>query len=445
MAWRQRSDPFKERLRQHVTFETDALRRQYLDALGSTLTWLRDERVSAVIADGLVKDCPIVAASDMFLKETDRCLEKILYGDIRQVLNNLFYPSLGKESLSVSKSSCLKLQHYCDLARFPGAVTGGSSFHTTQLNVTTEDQACANNFVVFRMHIAGHPLLIATQSFSSVQTLDELDQQITQGAHFAPIEVHLKNICHRLALDKHVTCFLEFLNSDYQRVPSNYGPRLYHGPNASSKCVFHNGGRSVLRQEPQTLPRLGLVYTANPLESTRDGSLTYSLRVDDIVDWEEETMAMGFTRTPPTKSSEETLHNVDDTTGFTIVGVISDNWCRPTPAPIGQKHSGTQSQPGFPRRLACGDILAVELTASGLLQRYLNGVMVSSENTGARREGIWYGVFEVAFNVARVTLLNDTIPTPIAGGPDHQRCCVSALQAEAVNCEHLQANISNCC
>jgi len=126
--------------------------------------------------------------------------------------------------------------------------------------------------------------------------------------------------------------------------------------------------------------------------------------------WPDEAgLPMGFTLTTPATDDVTDftkLHFVGRTVGFTCTGPMV-NHSMVTLVGIGKWREQLDIFPmqtfSEPRQ---GEIVTVEITSRGELNRYRNGVLSSTVATNKVLEnGDWYGAFEVAMNVARVTLL----------------------------------------
>jgi PAS domain-containing protein len=389
-----KNDPFINLLQPTKQFADQQQYESYLKALNAALSWLDNEPFAVVVADALVTDFPIVAASNKFLQETGYSRSEVLYTNCRFLVDNVSYPDVFR----ISRSARTALKSYCQLARFPGALNSPNCMQVTQPNALRDGSVVINDFAVVRTYVAGHPLLIGVQKFSPIKQ---------HGARSSPeewdeIEDYLQQITKHILADENLG---KMLGSQIE--VRTTGPKgLYHGPCTSSYLLFYQGGFGVLRQEPQTIPHSGVIVTAEPLTRHAGGFLRYSLRVETLSDWEGD-FPMGFTKTLPGSHFPKKLQFSPEHVGFTSIGAV----CNPCKESIAPNEAGIstlqqwQVDPLPP--LKCGDVVSVELNDNGNLSRYLNGKLMCTVATGIKPQGVWYGAFEVSMSVSRVCLLDD--------------------------------------
>merc|ERR1719265_919951 len=117
----------------------------YLQELSSALSWIDQEPCSVVIADACVKDFPIVAASDQFLKATG-CSEsaELFYANCRFLVDNVSYADVFQNS----KSARTALRSYSQHLSFPGTLDPDTLQPTLQ-----DGRSFGNEFVVVRASV----------------------------------------------------------------------------------------------------------------------------------------------------------------------------------------------------------------------------------------------------------------------------------------------------
>jgi len=212
-------------------------------------------------------------------------------------------------------------------------------------------------------------------------------------------------------------------------ISTTSGEGLYRGYTVSPNLVFFDGGHGVLRQEPQSLPQSGSIFTARPIPMRSDGSRRITLRLDTVMphNWPDECGPfMGFTLTHPEScgiTHFTKLHFLGRTVGFSCIGPVVNHSIE-TLTGMGKWKEKLDIFPMQKSPDPCpGDIVTVEMTSTGDLKRYHNGKLVNTVATDQIPEdGDWYGAFEVSMNVARATLLEEDQHLDAAGFGSLRMC-----------------------
>lgn len=396
-------DPFSELLRPPLTFKSDDEQIAYLKKVGEALSWIDDLDYPALVSDAMASDFPIVAVSEGFVRESMHQRKDVLFRNCRFLVELV----TGSDAYHISRSDRENMAAFCKLSRYPGTVDSGGAIRASQPNVLGDGSCVTNHFVVFRVYVGGHPLLVGLQNFDKTRSnapSKEINECISQ---------RMATLMAQIAQSDSLREVLQFADIQCEsNTPPTNGFGLYRGEKVSSNLLFFDGGLGVLRQEPQLLPQSGTIFTARPIPMRPDGSRRITIRLDTVMtsSWPDEAgPPMGFTLTHP-GSDDVTdytkLHFVGRSVGFTCIGPMV-NHSTVTLQGVGKWREQLDifSLETFPDPRP-GEIVTVELTSNGELKRYRNGVLSNAVATNKVLEhGEWYGVFEVSMNIARATLL----------------------------------------
>jgi len=447
-------DPFANMLLPSKKFDTAADREQYMAALAQKLDWILALPVATVVSDALLSDFPIVQVSDQFLQETKYKREEVMFTNCRFLLENVSGPDLFR----VSRSSRAAIRAFCQLARFPKAVSGGADKECRQPNCMADGQIVMNDFTMRRAYVNGHPLIVGVQHFRPCgQTSDGRSDPEALRAESARFtredDAHLDAIVGRMQQDKDLHALLQV---DAENAPvSSPDPKISpdvlwrgEGRGAPKNTLFY-GGSGLLRQEPDTLPHSGIICTQDALQLDDAGCIRFSLRVETTAKWSDYP-PMGFTQTEPWADTfPEALQLSPRTVCFAAIGAVVNETDRATPPTTRPKAIDVEQQ-CLPR-LREGDLVTVELAVEDMeLRRYVNGVRVTSVRMPYRTEETtgkaWYGCFQVSFSVSRAKIEVDSPSRTLAdggAGPEVEEPNPQDQHTDDLETEYLTAELAN--
>jgi PAS domain-containing protein len=420
------SDPFDDLLIQPLHFPDATQRDAYMNAIERSIPWVKDLSVAAVVVDGLVSDFPIVAVSDEFLSATKYPREEVIFTNCRFLLDNVTGPDIFR----ISRASRSALRAFCKLARFPGAVAGGADRDCQQPNAMKDGEILTNDFVIRRVYVQGHPMMVGVQRFFKEPppgTTDRATVMAENARRATENEESMEWIVNQLhestALADVLQTPTKVMGEGEVALCTGGGEVFYRGQgyHAPRNLLFY-GDRSVLRQEPETLPNSGIIRTAEamvPVPSlSGDGHvLRYALRIETLSKWSGYP-PMGFTQTEPwSHCFPDALQFAPRTVCYSASGAVVNRGEEPIPPTTRIKPVQLTPENECPK-LQEGDVLSVELTPTGSIRRYVNGTLVTEVATeygfGSDGSSTWYGAFQVSFAVARASILVDPVERPRA-------------------------------
>ncbi|CAK0857407.1 unnamed protein product [Prorocentrum cordatum] len=194
-------------------------------------------------------------------------------------------------------------------------------------------------------------------------------------------------------------------------------------------CILIGRGRTALRREPYDLPSGCLVFVQQPARPSGDGSLRFSLLVDDVTPKFDGLPLMGFTRREPLDAIECYPCQAQCLAQSVSIGRNGEAFARDqsTHLTMGFKQPPLEElmswcmdsdKPPHLRRAPCrpapGDTLEVVWGVDGTLSMLHDGTVVLSFDTGRRpdRRAHYYGFVDVCLSVSQVTLLpSERCPT----------------------------------
>lgn len=381
--------------------------REHVEWVHQTIGQLMEtEKEPAFLAD-VMSDCyPIVGCSQGFLELTQYSQESILG-------TSLFFLEEGIPDELISKSTRKNLTSFCQACRFsagmggrvlgdlqvtqPGKRAGGSVFVNCCL--------CSLVMLRNRPYIIGVPTSIGEGAFAGMSktALDE---------HKESSREQVKRI--REALQARID----------QRLPEvdEEGGHSFFADRLQDHCILIGRGRTALRREPYDLPNGCLVFMQQPVYPSSDGSLRFSVLVDDVTPKFDGLPLMGFTRREPADAIECYPGQAQCLAQSVSIGRNGEAFARDqsTHVAMGFKQLPPQelmcwcldsNKPPHLRRAPCrpepGDTLECVWSADGKLSMYHNSNVVLSFDTGRRpeRRGHYYGFVDVCLSVSQVTLL----------------------------------------
>jgi len=352
---------------------------------------------SIVVVDALLSDFPIIAMSDQFLRETKYNRKDVLFTNCRFLLENVSGPDVFR----ISRSSRAAIRAFCQLSRFPRALSGGADQDSQQPNCMQDGQVLMNHFVMRRTYVNGHPMIIGAQHFT--QELVAVDSE-SLGRES---EAYLNDIVVRMQKDQVLAELLAHEEAIMCKEPTS--PHVCHraGGRTGPKNTLFYQGSGVLRQEPDTLPNTGIICTATAIDPDTSGAMRFSLRAEEVARWQDYP-PMGFTQTEPWRREmlPDFVQYAPCSICFCPIGAIcneSDQPLSPFIRPVPLK-ANPKSLP----KLNVNDVLTVELTKDMRLRRFVNGTCVQEVQAPYKPlDKPWYGCFQLSFSVSRAVVMQD--------------------------------------
>jgi len=392
-----------------MEFADAAKLREYMEKVSAQLGWVSPMAMPVVVVDALLSDFPIIAVSDQFMGQTKYRREDVLFTNCRFLLENVSGPDVFR----ISRSSRAAIRAFCQLSRFPRAISGGADQNCQQPNCMADSKILMNRFVMRRTYVCGHPMIIGVQHFT--QVADTVDGENDPKASAVEDErlsrendSLLDDIVARMKKDLALAELLAHgREAMHEQTPSTDVCHRADGRSGPKNVLFYNGS-GVLRQEPDTLPNTGIICTAVAIEPDAAGDIRFSLRVEELARWQDYP-PMGFTQIEPWQREmlPEFLQFAPRTCCFCSMGAM----CNESDQPLSpfSRPSPLESNPTSLPKLSVGDVLTVELTQDMRLRRSVNGKYVQEVQMPRKvLDKPWYGCFQLSFSVSRAIVTHDS-------------------------------------
>lgn len=369
---------------------------------------LETEKEPAFLAD-MMSDCyPIVGCSQGFLDLTQYSQESILG-------TSLFFLEEGIPDELISKSTRKNLTSFCQACRFSAGMGGRvlGDLQVTQPSKRAGGSVFVNCCLCSLVMLRNRPYILGVPTSMGEGTFARMSK--------SSLDEHKENSREKV---RRIREALQGKIERDRRLPEvdEEGGHSFFADRLQDHCILIGRGRTALRREPYDLPNGCLVFAQQPVYPIGDGSLRFSVLVDDVTPKFDGLPLMGFTRREPLDSVECYPGQAQCLAQSVSIGRNGEAFARDqsTHVTIGFKQPPPEElmswcldsdKPPHLRRAPCrpepGDTLECVWSADGRLSMHHNSTVVLSFDTGRRPErgGHYYGFVDVCLSVSQVTLL----------------------------------------
>lgn len=369
---------------------------------------LDNEEDAMLLVDPLCHDDPIVGASRGFTASTGYQRGDVIGRNCRMMMQ-------GVPEVAVSKSVRKNLRNFSSMSCLQG-VSDISEVASIQPNARQDSSHFCNFFLVGRVTVCGSPYLLGVLLplgeglFAKIPSPQLVEVTEKARAAFRRMRERLRS------LEGPASASSVPVATTAKEGFTFYAERL------QDHCILFNGGRSVMRREPQELSTNCMVFSSTPVHQTPAG-LFFAFLVDDAVPTFEGLPIVGFTRRRP--ADAPTLYPaVSRCQGASVlVGGCGEAFARDKMEhfkigfkPPPQEEVTTWAlQPNLPphkRRTPvkpqAGDVIGCMYTREGRVQLWFNGAAVLDFDVGkpVDESAEYYAVIDVCLAVYGLTLLN---------------------------------------